>query len=64
MIRDTLGRAGIALLVIVFLVLFVEDILIWHNSGILPAIEFLLIDIAVLAVLALAIREVRRRRPP
>ncbi|APE94810.1 hypothetical protein [Halodesulfurarchaeum formicicum] len=64
MIRSTLGRPGIALLVIVFLVLFVEDILIWHNSGALPAIEFLLLDVAVLAVLALAIREVRRRRPP
>ncbi|MGM0372569.1 MAG: hypothetical protein ACQEQJ_08720 [Halobacteriota archaeon] len=64
MIRNTLGRAGIALLVIVFLVLFVEDILIWHNSGTLPGIEFLLLDVAVLAVLALAIREVRRRNPP
>lgn len=42
----------------------VEDILIWLNTGALPAIEFFIGIVIVLSILALAIREARHHPPP
>jgi hypothetical protein len=44
----------------VAVVLVGEDLLIWHRSGALPAIEFLLLDALVVGVLAAAIYQARR----
>jgi hypothetical protein len=59
-----LGRTGIVVLVIASVLLLGEDLLILYNTGVLPAIEFLLLDIVVIGILAIAIREARRRIPP
>ena len=60
MTTPCLGRTGSALLLFVAVVLVGEDLLIWHRSGALPAIEFLLLDALVVGVLAAAIYQARR----
>lgn len=62
--KAPLGRTGIVVLVIAIVLLLGEDLLILYNSGVVPAIEFLLLDVLVIAILAIAIREARRRNPP
>ena len=64
MIGESLGRTGIVVLLIAIAILGGENLLIFLNSGALPAIEFLLFEAVVIAILAIAIREARRRRPP
>jgi len=59
-----IGRHGVVLLAILFLLLGIEDILIWLNSGEIPAIEFFLGLVLVLAVIAGAIYEAEHFRPP
>ena len=61
MATDCLGRSGIVLLLFVAVILVGENLLIWSRSGVLPAIEFLLLDIVVLGVLAAAVYQARRR---
>lgn len=62
--KGPLGRTGTALLIIVIVILLGENIFIYYNSGVLPAIEFLLFDALVIGILAIGIREARRRTPP
>lgn len=59
-----LGRTGIVVLLIAIVLLLGEDLLIFYNSGAIPAIEFLLLDVVVIVILAIAIREARRRKLP
>lgn len=57
MVDFQIGRHGVILLVALFLLLGMEDILIWVNTGTLPAIEFFVAMFLVLGVFALAVRE-------
>lgn len=59
-----IGKHGVILLVLVFLLRGIEDILIWLNTGALPAIEFFIGIVIVPSILALAIREARHHPPP
>ncbi|QCC50714.1 hypothetical protein [Halapricum salinum] len=59
-----IGRHGVILLAILFVILGFEDVLVWLNSGDLPAIEFFVGLILVLAVIAGAIYEAEQYRPP
>jgi len=62
--RPFLGRSGIAIVVIVTILLFIEDLLILINTGTMPAIKFLLLDLMVLGILVAAIYEARRHYIP
>lgn len=64
MVELDIGKHGVILLVLLFLVMGIEDILIWLNTGALPAIEFFIAIVIVLSILALAIREARHHPPP
>lgn len=64
MVELDIGKHGVILLVLVFLLMGIEDILIWLNTGALPAIEFFIGIVIVLSILALAIREARHHPPP
>lgn len=59
-----LGRTGIVVIVIASVLLLGEELLILYKSGVVPAIEFLLFDALVIAILVIVIREARRRNPP
>ena len=59
-----IGRHGVILLAILFVILGFEDALVWLNSGDLPAIEFFVGLILVLAMIAGAIYEADQHRPP
>lgn len=64
MVEIHIGRHGLYLLVLLFVILGAEDVLIWVNSGALPGIEFFAGALLVLAVFALAIHEARLHPPP
>lgn len=64
MVEIHIGRHGVILLVLLFLLLASEDILIWVNSGTVPAIEFFAGLLLVLAVVTLAIWEANQHPPP
>ncbi|MFC7115232.1 hypothetical protein ACFQH2_10140 [Natronoarchaeum sp. GCM10025703] len=59
-----IGKHGVAVLVAIFLILTIEDIFIWINSGIVPGIEFFIASLAVVVVFALAIRQSQKYDPP
>ena len=52
-----IGRHGVIILLVVFLLLAAEDILIWINAGVIPAVEFWFAMAIVLVIVALAIHE-------
>jgi len=64
MVQLNIGRRGVLLLVLLFVVMGMEDILIWLNTGEVPTIEFFVGMVIVLTVFALAIRELKRHPPP
>jgi len=64
MVQLNIGRRGVLLLVLLFVVMGIEDILIWLNTGEVPTIEFFVGMVIVLTVFALAIREANRHPPP
>ena len=64
MVELEIGRHGVLILLILFLLLGFEDILIWVNQGIMPAIEFFLAMVLVLGVIMFALREANRHKPP
>jgi hypothetical protein len=64
MVDLEIGRHGVILLVILFLIFGLEDILIWINRGELPAVEFFVGLILVLALVAWAVREAQLHPPP
>lgn len=64
MVDLDIGRHGLVILLILFAVLGAEDVLIWVNSGVVPAVEFFLATLLVLIVVAVAIRESMRHAPP
>jgi len=59
-----IGRHGILILLVLFLIMGLEDILVWMNSGVIPGLEFLIAAVIVLAVVVLAIRQANRHPPP
>lgn len=64
MVEFRIGRHGVILLVLLFLLLAGEDILIWVNTGAVPSLEFFVGMVVVLAVVALALREAISHPPP
>ncbi|WP_410767160.1 hypothetical protein [Haloferax sp. DFSO60] len=64
MVNFHIGRGGVVIILLLFLLLELEDILIWVNTGSLPAIEFFVATIIVLGVVAFAIREAVAHPPP
>ncbi|MFB6171941.1 MAG: hypothetical protein ABEJ23_05355 [Haloarculaceae archaeon] len=64
MVELQIGRHGVVLLIFMFLLLGAEDILVWLNSGDLPAAEFFVGMLVVLGVILLAIREAIQHPPP
>lgn len=63
MVDLRIGVHGLIILLVVFLLLGLEDILIWINSGVIPGVEFLIATFIVVIVFALAIREANVRSP-
>ncbi len=59
-----LGRTGKIVIVIVFGLLAGENLFIWLNSGVIPAIEFLLLDALVVVIVAAVIIGARRHQLP
>lgn len=59
-----IGKHGVILLALLFVILAFEDVLIWFNRGEVPAIEFFVGLVLVLAVIAAAIYEAELYRPP
>lgn len=59
-----IGRHGVILLVVLFLLLAAEDVLIWVESGVVPGVEFFLASLVVGATMAYVIREVQKYEPP
>ena len=57
------GRTGAIVLLVVFLILAVEDAIIWFSAGVVPGIEFFLALLVVLAVWYVAIRNARKNPP-
>ncbi|WP_255196668.1 hypothetical protein [Halorarius litoreus] len=64
MVEVNIGRHGVILLVLLFAILAFEDVLVWINSGTLPAVEFFVGLLLVLGVVAFAIREANLHPPP
>lgn len=64
MVDVHIGRQGVILLVILFILLAFEDILIWMNTGTIPAAEFFVAMLLVLGVVALALWEANLHPPP
>lgn len=64
MVDIDVGWAGAGLLVLVFLLLGAEDVVVWLNGGAVPGVEFFVVAVLVVAVLALAIRRARANPPP
>lgn len=64
MVEFRIGRHGVVLLVLLFVILGSEDVLIWLNTGSLPAIEFFVGMLLVLVVVALAVHEAVLHPPP
>lgn len=64
MVKLRIGRHGVIILVLLFLLLGAEDVLIWYNTGALPAIEFFVAMLVVLGIVALAIYESVVHPPP
>jgi hypothetical protein len=63
MVEPDVGRHGLAILLVLFVILGVEDVLVWLNSGTVPGIEFFLAALLVVAIAAAAIRESSRHAP-
>lgn len=59
-----IGRTGLILVFVVFLLLAVEDVFIWLNRGVVPGIEFFVASLILVGLLVLAINQVRRERFP
>jgi hypothetical protein len=64
MVELDVGRTGVAILVLLFLLLTAEDLLVWINAGSVPGIEFFLGAAVVLVVAFFAIRQARSHPPP
>lgn len=64
MVQLKIGRHGVLLLVLLFVIMGIEDILIWLNTGEVPIIEFFAGMVIILTVFALAIQEANRHPPP
>lgn len=64
MARLRIGRHGLLLLLALFLLLGFEDVAIWLRTGALPAVEFFVALLLVVATAAVAIREAVRHPPP
>lgn len=64
MVELHIGRHGVVLLVLLFVLMAAEDALIWLNSGTVPAIEFFVGLVLVLGVMALAVLEANLHPPP
>ncbi|WP_049915232.1 hypothetical protein [Haloferax mucosum] len=61
--RVDIGRAGIAILLTLFVILGIEDAYIWAASGVVPGIEFFVALVFVLVIAVVAIREARAHPP-
>lgn len=61
--RLGLGRTGVAIVVLLFLLLGVEDVYVWVDSGVVPGVEFFAALLVVLVVFVVAIREARAHPP-
>lgn len=59
-----IGRTGLIIVLVVFLLLAIEDILIWLNSGVLPGIEFLIAALLLAGLFLMGINQVRNQRYP
>jgi hypothetical protein len=57
MVNLHIGKHGVVLLVLLFLLLGIEDVLIWVRDGDLPALEFFVGLVIVLVVVAWAVRQ-------
>lgn len=57
-----IGRTGVLIVLLVFLLLAVEDIVIWVNSGVIPGIEFFLASLVVVGIIVVAILQARSHR--
>lgn len=64
MVELRIGKHGVVLLLILFLLLGVEDILVWMRAGTLPGVEFFVATAIVVAVFAFAIYEAVSHPPP
>lgn len=64
MVDVHIGRHGVILLVLLFVLLAFEDVLVWLNSGTLPAAEFFVGLLLVLGVVTFAIWEANLHPPP
>ena len=64
MVELHIGKHGVALLILLFLFLGLEDVLVWVNSGTVPAVEFFVGLLLVLGVAAFAVREATLHPPP
>ncbi|AFK21279.1 hypothetical protein E6P09_17065 (plasmid) [Haloferax mediterranei ATCC 33500] len=58
-----IGRTGVAILLVLFLILGVEDVYVWTVSGVVPGIEFFVALVFVLVIAFIAIREAREHPP-
>lgn len=64
MVELHIGRHGVIILVILFVILTVEDVFVWINSGVVPGIEFFVGAVLVVAIIGFAIQEGMTYRPP
>lgn len=64
MVELHIGKHGVVLLILLFLLLGLEDVLVWVNSGTVPAVEFFVGLLLVLGVAAFAVREATLHPPP
>lgn len=64
MIDLHIGKHGVVLIVLMFVLLTAEDVFVWLNSGVLPGVEFFVGVLVVLGIVVFAIRESRLHPPP
>lgn len=61
--RLGIGRTGVAIILLLFVILGIEDVYVWAVSGTVPGIEFFLALLLVLVISIVAIREARAHPP-
>lgn len=61
--RLGIGRTGVAIILLLFVILGVEDVYVWAVSGTLPGVEFFFALLLVLVISFVAIREARAHPP-
>lgn len=61
--NDGVGRTGVFIVLILFVVLGIEDVYLWVIEGTIPGLEFFLALVIVLIVTVVAIREARTHPP-